>query len=257
MSKIDLNTLLSVSFGGGTNSTAMLIGMYERGIKPDFITFADTGGERPHTYRHLEDMQKWLKKVGFPAIVTVKKVDKHGDVLTLEKDCLAGERLPSLAYGFKTCSQKFKGQPQDKYFNNLPAAKEWWKSGKKITKLIGYDAGEERRAKNYDDKKYNVAYPLIEWGWDREDCVAAIERSGLPQPSKSACFFCPASKINEIKETNALYPELMARAVAMENNAQLTSMKGLGRAFAWGDVIATDDMFNDLYIEMACGCYDG
>lgn len=39
-----------VSFGGGTNSTAMIIGMYLHKIPVDLILFADTGGEQPHTY---------------------------------------------------------------------------------------------------------------------------------------------------------------------------------------------------------------
>ena len=34
-----------VSYGGGTNSTAMLVGLWERGERPDAIVFADTGGE--------------------------------------------------------------------------------------------------------------------------------------------------------------------------------------------------------------------
>ena len=34
--------------------------------------------------------------------------------------------------------------------------------------------------------------------WGRDDCVAAIARVGLPQPGKSACFFCPSSKKHEI-----------------------------------------------------------
>ncbi len=38
-----------VSFGGGTNSTAMIIGMYLHKIPIDLILFADTGGEQPHT----------------------------------------------------------------------------------------------------------------------------------------------------------------------------------------------------------------
>jgi hypothetical protein len=48
-----------VSFGAGTNSTAILQGMLERGEKPDAILFADTGGEKPGTYRHLLRMQIW------------------------------------------------------------------------------------------------------------------------------------------------------------------------------------------------------
>ena len=35
-----------VSFGGGTNSTAMIIGMYLHKIPIDLILFADTGGGR-------------------------------------------------------------------------------------------------------------------------------------------------------------------------------------------------------------------
>jgi 3'-phosphoadenosine 5'-phosphosulfate sulfotransferase (PAPS reductase)/FAD synthetase len=49
-------TLLAVAFGGGINSTAMLCGFRERGIKPDLILFADTGGELPETYEHVIEM---------------------------------------------------------------------------------------------------------------------------------------------------------------------------------------------------------
>ena len=249
--------MICVSFGGGTNSTAMLVGLWERSIVPDFITFADTGGERPHTYRHIEDMQKWLKKVGFPEIVVVKKVDKNGDLLTLEDNCLDKRMLPSLAYGFKSCSQKFKIAPQDKYFNNLPQTRKEFKAGRKVVKLIGYDAGETRRITDREDSKYDFRCPLVEWGWDRDDCIAAIERAGLPQPSKSSCFFCPANKVAEIREMQALYPDLMERAIAMEKNAVKTHIKGLGRGFSWENIIAVDDMFAESYIEHPCGCYSG
>lgn len=43
-----------VSFGGGTNSTAMIIGMHLRKIPIDYIIFADTGAEQPHTYDFIE-----------------------------------------------------------------------------------------------------------------------------------------------------------------------------------------------------------
>ena len=76
-------------------------------------------------------------------------------------------------------------------------------------------------------------------------------------PGKSACFFCPASRVTEIKWLAAKHPDLMDRAIAMERDADLTSAAGLGRSFRWEDVIATDDMFEDNFIELACGCYDG
>ena len=42
-----------VAYGGGTNSTALLVGLLEQKEKPDLILFADTGGEKPHTYEHI------------------------------------------------------------------------------------------------------------------------------------------------------------------------------------------------------------
>ena len=60
-----------VSYGGGTNSTAMLVGMYERGIPVDLILFADPGGEQPYTYEYLPIMDDWLARHGMPRLQTV------------------------------------------------------------------------------------------------------------------------------------------------------------------------------------------
>lgn len=236
--------MIVASFGGGVNSTAMLIGMWERGETCDLILFADTGGEKPHTYEHVLEFSEWLIAHGMPAITTVRSTST-----TLEQDCLTRHALPSVAYGFKTCSQRFKMSPQEKHLNSLGV--------KEYTKLIGFDADEPQRAKPYPGNRY----PLIEWGWGRDECIAAIDRAGVPQPGKSACFFCPSSKKREIYELRRMYPDLARRAVAMEQNAQLTTVKGLGRNFAWGDLYAADDaqakMFPESHVEIDCGCYDG
>jgi hypothetical protein len=83
-----------VSYGAGTNSTAMLVGLHERGERPDLILFADTGGERPETYRHRGAVSDWCESVGFPRIVTVAEGQD------LETDCLTRGALPGIAYGF-------------------------------------------------------------------------------------------------------------------------------------------------------------
>ena len=70
-------------YGGGTNTTAMIVGLYCKNIRPDLIIMADTGAERPHTYAHIELMQEFLRMIEFPEITIVKKVDKNGEVLTL------------------------------------------------------------------------------------------------------------------------------------------------------------------------------
>ena len=246
------------SFGGGTDSTAMLIGMKRRGETVDLILFADTGAEKPHTYAHIFDFNLWLKKNEFPEITIVGSSGK-----TLEQDCLDRHALPSIAYGFKTCSQRFKLQPQEKYMNNWIRSELAWKAGEKVTRCIGYEAGEERRAKDYEDAKYINRYPLIEWGWDRAKCIQVIKDAGLSLPGKSACFFCPSSKATEVRWLSKNHPDLFERAVAMEKNAKLTTVKGLGRDYSWGEMMKFEDAQLDFLdadhstAEIPCGCYDG
>lgn len=250
-------SLVIASYGGGTNSTAMLIECAKRKINVDLILFADTGGEKPHTYDYVKKFSRWLVKNGMPEIVWVKK---GGNGETLEENCLRCNMLPSIAYGFKSCSHKYKIQPQDKYCNNWKPAKDEWKEGNKVVKLIGYDADEHHRAKIPEDAKYKYEYPLVDWDMGRDECIESIIDSGLCLPGKSACYFCPSSRPSEIKQLAKLYPDLMERAIAMEENADLTSVKGLGRSFAWRDILKTEDMFDDEFFnvpEMTCGCYDG
>lgn len=120
-----------------------------------------------------------------------------------------------------------------------------------VVKAIGLDATEEHRltwARTSPPKGKRLSreawldrhyfcywYPLLEWGYDREACQRIIAQAGLPVPIKSACFFCPASKKQEIVWLQEHHPELLNRALQMEQNAQakLTSVKGLGRSYAW------------------------
>lgn len=243
-----------VSYGAGTNSTAMVCEMVRRGEPIDAIVFADTGGERPETYAHVMDFSAWLVARGYPAIVTVNKKTKVGDeiVETLERECLLRKQLPGIAYGFGSCSDKWKQQP----FRSWLAAQPW----QVVTVCIGFDANEQRRADRGTACKngYEKRYPLIEFGMGRAECIAAISAAGIKQPGKSACFYCPSSKKHEIL---ALSPDLQARAIAMEQNADLTSIKGLGRSFAWADVVKADAdqckiNFADV-IDAPCGCHDG
>ena len=70
-----------VSYGGGTNSTAMLVGMFLHRIPVDMILFADPGGEHPHTYEYIKIFDDWLVNHGLPKIEVVHAVDKAFSVL--------------------------------------------------------------------------------------------------------------------------------------------------------------------------------
>jgi hypothetical protein len=251
-----MNAVTLVAFGGGTDSTAMLVEMVNRGeTAPHAILFADTAGEHPHTYAHIETFSRWLADRGYPEITmlrrnTVVKID--GQSRTLEQDCLARNALPSIAYGLKTCSQKFKVQPQEKWANNDPACKAEWKAGRLVQRLIGFEYGEEYRVRP-PDAKYMNRYPLIEWELDRDACREIILAAGLRLPGKSACFFCPNTRASEIGALRETYPDLLERALAIEANAELTHIKGLGRTFSWRDWANQID----LPMDMPCECYDG
>src|SRR5262245_21930333 len=136
---------LVVAYGLGVDSTAMLIEFARRGIRPDLILFADTGGEKPETYRYLPVVQRYLAGVGFPAVVTVRYRPARAAYHTLEQQCLHTGTLPSLAYGGKSCSIKYKRVAQDKYILERYPPEEFVRQGRRVVRAIGFDAGEERR----------------------------------------------------------------------------------------------------------------
>lgn len=256
---------LIVAYGGGVNSTAFLIEFVRRGIKPTLILFSDTGGERPETYEFIQTFSDWLEARDFPRIVIVKKGFRKGYAEeTLEQNCLRKKMLPSIAYGFKTCSEKYKIRAQEKYVRHWPLTKQLLKDKVKLVKVIGYDAGEARRAKPYVHKEYDYWYPLIEWGWNRDMCEKAVWAAGF-KPAKSSCFFCPSMTKPEILQLREQHPDLLQRALDMEANAKdnLVTVKGLGRRFSWTAFIK---QINDQDpnackwegdTETPCGCYDG
>lgn len=128
----------------------------------------------------------------------------------------------------------------EKFCNHYPPCQKVWAAGKRVVKFIGYDAGEGYRSDkvllgDLADRKYSKWYPLMEWGWTRDDCIRQIEAAGLPQPGKSSCFFCPSMKPDEITALREQHPDLFRRALALEDNARknLKTVKGLGRNYSW------------------------
>lgn len=242
---------LIVNYGGGVDSTAMLIGLHDRGERPDLVIFADTGGEKPDTYEQIDRMDAKLTEWGWPTIVRVKNAAPRSDYKTLEENCRNNETLPSLAFGFKSCSLKWKAAPMDKWIlgGGRGADKQpgWAPAlaaldvGVKPVKCIGYDNGpsDSRRAVGKtEDDNFIYRYPLREWGWDRATCIERIAREGMSVPVKSACFFCPASKPWELLILAARWPELFLRAIAMEDGARagkhgLKTVAGLWRKQSW------------------------
>ncbi|MCX4177839.1 MULTISPECIES: hypothetical protein [Paraburkholderia] len=227
---------LALCFGSGVDSTAMLVALHAAGIRPDVITFADTGGEKPETIKHLDLMNTVLREWGWPLIDVCRKIPLASTgYADLYGNCLANETLPSLAFGMKSCSIKWKAAIQDQFLKgaksgpNARLPHPLWIStraaNERIVKLIGYDCGpaDLRRSKapKRPDDDFDYVYPLQLVRWTRRDCVKAITWAlGADMvPIKSACFFCPASKQWELYWLAANHPELLERALVLERNA--------------------------------------
>lgn len=248
--------LLVANYGGGVDSTAMLIELVAQGRRPDVILFADTGAEHPETYEYVAMFSNWLQGQGFPAVTTVRRYGKDGmygeksrasktgpGYTSIVGNCEQNKTLPSLAFGMKSCSLKWKAEPMDKWLRQQYGDRP-------VLKLIGYDNGpaDSRRAVNKlnDGGQFSFEYPLRTWGWDREACQARIAAAGLAVPRKSACFLCPASKRWEVEELAEKHPKLFAKAIAVELGSrhagpggieqERSTTKGLGRNWSWTEV---------------------
>lgn len=246
---------LIVNFGGGVDSTAILVGLVRRfragdaTARPDLVLFADTGSEIPGTYQNVARVSAWLEANGFPGVTTVSRPQNiRGRVgyRTLEENCIENETLPSEAFGRGACSCKWKHEPMDAFLfgRKRPAVAGWLEihgfAASKPTKLIGYDATETQSgkrgkwAKVDEDEAARYRFPLVEWGWTRARCLEEIAAEGLELPPKSACFFCPNQQVGELETIADESPELFLRALVLEEVARrgrhgLTSIEGLWR----------------------------
>lgn len=188
---------------------------------------------------------------------------------TLEEQCLITQTLPSQAYGRKSCSVIWKIEPQDKF------VKQWLidndKAGSQIIRCIGYHSGEQNRVFNKSTKQpmleegdYLYSYPLIENSIDEMRCRMLIASVGLKVPPKSSCFFCPN---RSPKEVQSLPQELRDRGELIEQTNKLgvhhregTSVKGLGRRFAWSDLGKMTELeslaIQNTLENKSCSCID-
>lgn len=241
-----------VAYGMGVDSTAMLIGLRDRGVEIALILFADTGSEKPETTSYLPIIQSWLAQNRLPPVTVIRRNSPRAGDTSLHAECLRKRVLPSLAYGGHSCSLKWKVDPQwrltQRYFG-WDRRRQTWPHGPYVTKLIGYDAGprDSRRLANAIGKwppGHRYRYPLAEWGWTREQCEEVILAEGLPLPVKSACWMCPASKRDEVDWLAATHPVLAHAAIEMERHAHargLTTTQGLGRRWSWSEHLGFGD----------------
>lgn len=182
-----------LSYGGGINSTAMMIMLHNQNIKFEAV-FADHGGDYPETYKYVD----MLIDKGYPiTVLKTREID-----LDLYDYSLHYKVFPSRQ--LRWCTDRFKIKPMYKYF-------------KKPCKVyIGFDANEWKRAKPSANDEIENEFPLIDEGIDRKGCEQIIRDAGLPIPIKSGCYFCPFQRISGFKHLRDNYPNLWCKTKKME-----------------------------------------
>jgi len=191
-----------LSYGGGVNSTAMLLLLLDEGW--DFEAFyVDHGCDWPETRNYVW----WLSK---QMPITIIRPDfrrnyknKGGKTYNSLYDfCWDNEMVPHRVQ--RWCTQEFKTVPLQRYFK------------KPCYSLIGFSTDEAHRAKlDYKDGT-EMRYPLLEYEVDRGGCKRIILEHGLPLPIKSGCYFCPFQRVNQFRELRMKHPDLFCKATQLE-----------------------------------------
>jgi len=212
-----------ISYGGGVQSTALIVLAIEGRIEADCALFANVGddSEHPASLDYVRNiMQPWAAERGFP-VEELQRVKRNGETETLwqrlTKDGSRSLPIPvrmsdTGAPGTRSCTADFKIRVIAKRLKELGATAE-----NPADVLIGFSTDEFHRASNRRSNAWErPCYPLLDLGLSRSDCQALIARAGLPVPGKSSCFFCPFHRPQMWREMRRDEPVLFRKSVELE-----------------------------------------
>lgn len=218
-----------VSYGGGVQSTALLVLAAQRRI--DFRTFvmANVGddSEMPATLAYVRDIaMPYAAKHGIE-LHLIDRRKRDGSVETLwgrlnrdgSRSLPIPVRMSNGAPGQRSCTSDFKIRVTGKWAKQHGATKH-----NPAIVGLGISRDEAHRANSRRPEPHErTVYPLIGLGEEtglnlsRQDCMRLIKAAGLLVPPKSACFFCPFHRPNTWDEMARSEPELFEKAAQLED----------------------------------------
>lgn len=218
-----------MSYGGGVQSTALLVLAAQGVIDFDLFLMADVGAdsEHPDTIRYVAEVAKPYAAAHGIELRELQRVPVKGkfagQVETLWGRLMHPEsrslpipvRMSNGAPGTRSCTADFKIRVIAKELKRLGATKE-----EPAIVALGISVDEIERAKPGIDPQSPIqqrVYPLLDLGLHRSDCVKIILEAGLPQPGKSACFFCPFHRPHVWGDMARDEPDLFEKACDLED----------------------------------------
>jgi hypothetical protein len=205
------------SCGGGVQSTACLV-LAAQGVIPyRTFVFANVGdqAESPDTIRYIEQVLKpYAAQHGIEWIDVQRRrrdgtpVDLYEELHRPIRSIDIPVRMSNGAPGNRNCTVEFKIKPIAKWIKrNAPSC----------TLGKGISTDEPHRATpSRESDGYTSAYPLIELGISRNDCLRIVREAGLPQPPKSSCWFCPYKTTDQWITMRREKPELFTATAELE-----------------------------------------
>ena len=205
------------SCGGGVQSTACLV-LAAQGVIPyRTFVFANVGdhAESPDTIRYIEQVLKPCAAQHGIEWIDVQRMRRDGTPVDLCEELHRPirsidipVRMSNGAPGNRNCTVEFKIKPIAKWIKrNAP--------GCTLGKGISTDE-PHRATPSRESDGYTSAYPLIELGISRSDCLRIVREAGLPQPPKSSCWFCPYKTTDQWIAMRREKPELFAATAELE-----------------------------------------
>jgi hypothetical protein len=212
------------SYGGGVQSTAALALAAAGELDYRVFLFANVGddSEHPETLRYVREVAMPYAADRGIELVELRKRTRDGRSQTLMEQIARRERSipipvrmnPGGAPGNRTCTSEFKIRVIEKELRRRGATKE-----RQATVGLGISLDEFQRVRTAEDPRspYQLRdYPLIDLELTRQDCLNIIRESELPEPGRSACFFCPFHTGDEWQRLARTRPDLFAKACALE-----------------------------------------
>ena len=146
------NPLRILSYGGGTQSTAMLILMFEKKIPlVDLVIHSDTGSELPETMEFIQIAKEFVEDV---LMIPFVIVNSHRG--TLHDDYMKHNNIPIRGHG--SCTGNFKILPQRRFVRSIVGRKNKHMA---IAEL-GITTDEKRRRSVSDVKWMTIEFPLLD-----------------------------------------------------------------------------------------------
>ncbi len=194
-----------VSYGGGVDSTAMIILLIKADKPIDYVVFADTGNEVPETYEFVKNyMEPYLKKHDIPFIVVYPYKKR-----SLWARCFKRNVFPDTHH--RWCTRDVKITPIHKFYKRI---------GGYICEYIGITYEDTRRMKPSGTKGIEKLYPLVDYKIKRSGCIDIIVNELFPVPVKSGCFFCCWNSKERWDWLKKEHPNLYKLSKQLEQNSK-------------------------------------